>query len=344
MRGQKPGRTLAIAPWFAPKNKGAAIDPPGQAVVGLHKPIPVHECTMPPAITCIADCRSQLGEGCLWDAQTQCLWWLDIPPPSRIHCLHLATGEHKTWQSDVLLSAIALKADGALLVGGEQGLHHFDPATGQLTDFVRPENVVGNRGNDGAADAKGRFWFGTMQMNIGPKGEDLAVTQNSGALYKVEASGASTRMLSDIGITNGPCWSPDNTVFYVTDSRAQIMWAFDFDLERGTLTNQRIHNDCKDHGFPDGATVDAEGYIWSARWEGHCVLRIDPKGRIDRVVEMPASRPTCVCFGGPNLDQIFVTSSRAHVNAETLRRFPQQGGVFTFDPGVKGFAKHRFGR
>lgn len=298
---------------------------------------------MTPKITCLVESKNRLGEGCMWDEKTQCLWWLDIPLPSRIHRLHLPTGERKDWQFEVLLSAMALKADGTLLVGGECGLHHFNPETGILTDFAQPENISGNRGNDGAADARGRFWFGTMQQNIGPQGEDLDITRDSGALYRVDAAGLSTKMLDHVGVSNGPCWSPDNTVFYFSDSRAQIIYAFDFDLETGTLYNQRIHNDTKDHGYPDGATVDAEGFLWSARWEGHCVLRIDPKGRIDRIVEMPASRPTCVCFGGPDMDQLFVTSSRAHVDAATLARYPQQGSVFAFAPGVKGFAKHRFG-
>ena len=297
----------------------------------------------PAPITCIAQSNDRLGEGCMWDDKEQTLWWLDIPLPSRIHKFEPATGAHRSWQFNVILTAMALKHDGTLLVGGEHGLYCFDPATGALTEFAQPEERQGNRGNDGAADAAGRFWFGTMQQNIGPHGEDLDITRNSGALYRVEKNGASKLMVGEVGVSNGPCWSPDNKIFYFSDSRAQIIWAFDFDLTTGALTNKRVHNDTKDHGYPDGATVDAEGFLWSARWEGHCVLRIDPKGRIDRIVEMPASRPTCVCFGGKNLDTLYVTSSRAHVTEDVLQRYPLQGGVFCFDPKVKGFAKHRFG-
>ena len=297
----------------------------------------------PTPITCIAKSNDRLGEGCMWDEKEQALWWLDIAVPSRIHKLAPATGAHRSWQFNVMLTAMALKPDGTLLVGGEYGLYHFNPASGALSEFAQPENIKGNRGNDGAADAGGRFWFGTMQQNIGPKGEDLDITQSSGALYRVDQNGTSTKMLGDVGVSNGPCWSPDNKVFYFSDSRAQIIWAFDFDLSAGAITNQRIHNDTKDHGYPDGATVDSEGFLWSARWEGSCVLRIDPKGRIDRIVEMPASRPTCVCFGGANLDTMYVTSSKAHVMDDVLQRYPLQGGVFCFDPRVKGFAKYRFG-
>jgi L-arabinonolactonase len=298
---------------------------------------------MPIPITCIAKSNDRLGEGCMWDEKEQVLWWLDIPLPSRIHKLDPETGAHRSWQFNVILSCMALTPDGTLLVGGEHGLYHFSPATGALKEFAQPENVTGNRGNDGAADAAGRFWFGTMQQNIGPNGEDLDIIRNSGALYRVEKDGSSTKMFEDVGVSNGPCWSPDNKIFYFSDSRAQIIYAFDFDLSTGAISNKRIHNDTKDHGYPDGATVDAEGFIWSARWEGSCVLRIDPKGRIDRIVEMPATRPTCVCFGGAKLDTIYVTSSNAHVGGVVMKQYPLQGGVFCFDPHVKGFAKHRFG-
>ncbi len=297
----------------------------------------------PTPVTCIAKSNDRLGEGCMWDEKTQSLWWLDIPLPSRIHKLNPATGAHQSWQFNVILTAMALRADGTLLVGGEHGLYIFNPITGALTEFSQPENRDGNRGNDGAADASGRFWFGTMQQNIGPAGEDLDITRSSGALYRVEKDGSSKLMVDEVGVSNGPCWSPDNSTFYFSDSKAQIIWAYDFDLASGDLSNRRIHNDTKDHGYPDGATMDAEGFIWSARWEGSCILRIDPKGQIDRVVHMPASRPTCVCFGGPNLDVLYVTSSRAHVSGDVLAQYPLQGGVFCFHPQVKGFAKHRFG-
>ena len=123
---------------------------------------------------------------------------------------------------------------------------------------------------------------------------------------------------------------------------AQVIWAYDFDPEQGRISNRRVLNDTTEHGYPDGATVDAHGYIWSARWEGSCVLRIDPTGRIDRVVPMPARRVTNVCFGGARLDTLYVTTSRAHLTEEDLRRQPLQGGLFCFDPGVSGFEKHAF--
>ncbi len=294
-------------------------------------------------VTCLLETKDKLGEGCFWDSATQCLWWLDIIVPSAIRRLHVASGAYRTWQFDEMVAAMAMRKDGTLIVGTHRSVAVFNPETGALTPWrmIDPE-TPGNRGNDGACDAKGRFWFGTMTNNIGPLGEDLPITGSTGKLFRVDADGTATVMETGVGIANGPCWSPDNRIFYFTDSMAKVIWAYDFDLEAGTLFNKRVLNDTPDFGYPDGATVDAEGFIWSARWEASCVLRIAPDGRIDRVVPIPARRVTNVCFGGPRLDTMYVTTSRQHLEAEELRARPLQGGLFCFDPGVTGYEKHAF--
>ncbi len=296
------------------------------------------------AITCILEAKNKLGEGCLWDVEGQCLWWLDIAPISKLHILDPVSGATRHWTFPMILTCFALADSNRLLMGGEHGLFFFDPGTGALADFATPEiDRPQNRGNDGAADASGRFWFGTMQQNIAADGSDIDISQDSGALYRVWQDGVSKLMVDNVGVSNGPCWSPDNSVFYFSDSRNQIIWAFDFDLATGNLTNKRMFNNSKDHGYPDGATVDAEGYVWSARWEGSCILRIDPKGQIDRIIPMPVTRPTCVVFGGPKMDTIYVTSSAANLPADVFKKHPLSGGLFCFDPGVTGYAKNKFG-
>jgi sugar lactone lactonase YvrE len=294
-------------------------------------------------VTCLVPAADSLGEGCLWDAGAQCLWWIDIARPSRIHRLDPASGAHRVWYSSLLLTAIALRNGGGLVLGGEDGVYSFDPETGAISLFVRPEtDRPQNRFNDGACDPQGRLWIGTMFQNIGPAGEDLDIPADTGALYRVDGAGASQRMEDHIGVSNGPCWSPDGGTFYFSDSRNQVIFAYDFDGATGGLSNRRVFNDCKDHGYPDGATVDAEGFLWSARWQGACVLRIDPRGRIDRVIAMPALRPTCVCFGGESLDTMYVTSSKAHLDQASMARYPLQGGLFCFHPGVVGTPKFKF--
>jgi sugar lactone lactonase YvrE len=299
---------------------------------------------MNPPVICIAKSNDSLGEACLWDAARGLLWWLDIARPTRIHFIDPATGRHRSWYSDRLLTALALCADGSLIAASAAGLDYFDPDTGALTPFCAPENDrPQNRSNDGACDSAGRLWIGTMHENIGPHGEDLVIPADSGALYRVDAAGKSVRMIDTVGVSNGPCWSPDDRVFYFSDSSHQIIWAFDFDAASGDISNRRVFNDTKLHGYPDGATVDAEGFLWSARWDGRCVLRIDPKGRIDRIVAMPCQRPTCVVFGGKKLDTLYVTSSRAHLPADEVKDHPLNGGLFALNPGVRGFEKNKFG-
>lgn len=296
-----------------------------------------------PAVSCVVESADLLGEGCLWDQAAGALWWLDIARPSRIHRLVVATGDHKIWTSKLLLTTLGLRRNGGLVVGGEDGVYTFDPKTGVNTLLCHPEtDRPRNRFNDGACDPQGRLWIGTMQQNIGANGEDLDITQNSGALYCVAGDGTSTRREDNIGVSNGPCWSPDGRTFYFSDSRNQVIYAYDFNAADGTISNRWVLNDTKDYGYPDGATVDAEGYIWSARWDGACVLRISPDGVIDRVVPISALRPTCLCFGGAKLDQIYVTSSRAHLPAASMLQYPQQGGVFGFSPGVRGQLKYQF--
>ena len=294
-------------------------------------------------VTCLLEAQDKLGEGCFWDAAAQTLWWLDIIEPSAIHRLHVASGAHRKWQFTEKVTAMAKRNDGTVLVGTHTGLAIFNPETGALTPWRRidPE-TPGNRGNDGACDARGRFWFGTMMNNIGLRGEDLPITSSTGRLFRIDATGEAAVMEQDIGVSNGHCWSPDGRTFYFSDSKAQIIYAYDFDADAGTISNRRVLNDTRDHGYPDGATVDAQGFIWSARWEGACVLRIDPKGRIDRVVPMPAKRVTNVCFGGPQLDTLYATSSRQGLSPEDLRDRPLSGGLFCFDPGVSGFEKPAF--
>jgi sugar lactone lactonase YvrE len=292
-------------------------------------------------IQCVVASQDKLGEGSLWDASTQSLWWLEIARPSRVHRFTPASGEHKIWISPLLLSMIAKKSSGGFIVGGEDGVYSFDPASGATTLFCKPESdIPRNRMNDGAVDPQGRLWIGSMMQNIGPDGGDLPITHDTGNLFCVAADGGSKKHASNIGVSNGPCWSPDVETFYFADSKNQIIYAYDFN--NGDIQNRRILNDTKEYGYPDGMVTDTEGFIWSARWDGSCVLRIDPKGRIDRIVPIPATRVTCPVFGGPDLDTLYLTTSRAHVSAETLAAYPDQGGVFAFKPGVKGMLKNTF--
>ncbi len=188
---------------------------------------------------------------------------------------------------------MAKRKDGTILVGSHRGINVFDPATGALFARTRiGKDLPGNRGNDGACDAMGRFWFGSMMNNVGDLGADLPITADTGVLYRIDADGTATVMERSIGVSNGPCWSPDNRIFYFTDSRNQVIWAYDFNLAEGTIQSPRVQR--ARTRLSRWRDRRCRGFLWSARWEGSCVLRIDPKGRIDASSRCRAARHQCL--------------------------------------------------
>lgn len=295
------------------------------------------------AANCAVDAKDRLGEGAFWCPVEQAVYWLDIAMPSALQRFTPADGRHDRWPMPEMISAMAKRRDGTLLVASQSGLNIFDPKQPDLRGVANPEAAQpGNRSNDGAPDAKGRFWLGTMQNNLGPKAEEIPITQKSGALWRIEPDLSASAVVTGLGITNGIAWSPDNRTLYVIDTMEQTIFAYDFNLDTGTVGNKRVFNDVKDLGYADGSCIDAEGYLWNARWEGSAVVRIAPSGKIDAVVPIPATRVTSCAFGGPELDTLYVTTSRLGLDAETLERYPQQGGLFALKPGVKGLPRPQF--
>jgi sugar lactone lactonase YvrE len=294
-------------------------------------------------VPCIVDCRDKIGEGAFWCPDEQAVYWLDVPMPSLLHRFVPSSGRHDTWPMPEMITAMAKRTDGSLLIASQNGINLFDPAQGKLNRKVAPEaGKPLNRSNDGAPDATGRFWMGTMMNNLGPDGNDLPITEPSGALWCVNPDFSFKEMISEITITNGVVWSPDSKTLYVADSALQVIHAYDFDLARAAVLNRRVFSDIKDLGYPDGAAIDSEGYLWSARWEGHCVARLAPDGTVDRIVPIPASRVTSCAFGGKDLKTLYVTTARHGLTADVAARYPQQGGVFAFEAPVAGLPRPRF--
>jgi sugar lactone lactonase YvrE len=150
-------------------------------------------------------------------------------------------------------------------------------------------------------------------------------------------------MATDVHLSNGIDWSPDDRVMYYTDSLRHAIWAYDFDLETGEIDGRRPFARVPDDaGVPDGLCVDAEGFVWRAHWGGWRVTRYAPDGRIDRVIELPAAQITCPVFGGPNLDVHYVSSAANGLTGADFAKAPDGGGLFTLDAGVRGEAANRF--
>lgn len=294
-------------------------------------------------VDCVVDSRDRIGEGAFWCHDEEALYWLDVPMPSCLHRFVPKTGRHDSWPMPEMITALAKRSDGTLLVASESGLGFFDPRHPVLKNVaaLEPEKPS-NRSNDGAPDARGRFLIGTMQNNLGPNGEAIPISSASGGLWSIAPDLERREVANGLNITNGVVWSPDSRVLYVADSMIQRIFAFDYDLDTGSLANRRVFSAIEDLGYPDGAAVDSAGYVWSARWDGHCVARFAPDGALDYVVPIPASNVTSCAFGGHDLATLYVTTARLDVAPEVLRRYQQQGGVFAFRPGVAGTPRPRF--
>lgn len=287
-------------------------------------------------ITCIADLKCEIGEGCFWDAQEQALYFVDILPGD---LFRLKEGKLDRWNFGEPLGCLALDKNGQAVLALKSGIHRFDFASGSRQLIAHPEaDRPQNRFNDGAVDRQGRFWAGTMKLSGQP--------ERTGAFYRLDADLAITRHFDETFTTNGLAFSPDGRTLYFSDSNPEVrtIWACDYNPNTGTPSNQRVFFDTRQvAGRPDGGTVDAEGCYWMAGVSGWQLVRIRPDGVIDRIVDFPVEKPSRPWFGGPNLDILYVTSLRAGLTPGTEARQSQAGGLFAITGlGVKGLAQPRF--
>jgi L-arabinonolactonase len=289
-------------------------------------------------IEIVADVKTTLGEGPLWDVEQERLYWIDSFD-GRIFRATADGREIRAWDVPEKIGSMALRKDGnGAVVSLANGFFLLDFKTGELELIVDPEpDKPNNRINDGKVDKRGRFIAGSMDtMEEGP----------NGALYRLDPDFTLHKLDSDIIVSNGPCWSPDGKIFYFADSWSGEIWAYDYDLETGNVSNRRTFTkiDTSRGGAADGATVDAEGFLWSAQVYDGKVIRYAPDGSVDRVIEMPVKKVTSCMFGGPNLDILYITS----MAKPPLPRFPGdgvlRGSLFAIhDLGIKGVPEPRFG-
>ena len=289
-------------------------------------------------------CENVLGEGAFWDARRGLLWWLDVPLPSRLYSLDPASGDVRHYDMPEMITSMRAKKDGAgLIVACHSGISSFDYASGTLRHEFDPEpQRPYNRSNDGGTDARGRFWFGTMQNNIAPNGTGIDLAEGAGTLFRLDPDFTLTPFETDIWIPNTVCWSPDNRTMYFCDTVSGVISAYDFDLAAGVMSNKRPFATFE-RGVPDGSCVDAEGYLWNARWDGACVVRFTPEGKVDIVVDLPVGRVTSCAFGGPDLADLYITTGRYGMSDAELAAAPESGNLFVCRPGVKGLAAPEFG-
>ena len=275
--------------------------------------------------------KDELGEGPLWHPAEQALYWVDIE--GRLyHRYQPGTGEHEVVRVGMRIGALAFRASGGLLLAAESGFAFFDPASGSLTMLANPEeNKPNTRFNDGAVDRAGRFWAGTL-------GDPRA-----NHLYRFDPARAVTCMENGVDISNGIGWSPDNRVMYYVDSTPGRIYAYDFDLGGGVISNRRILVDRSAlPGVPDGLTVDAHGFLWVAVWGGSCLERYTPSGKLERRIDLPVEFPTSVTFGGPAMTDLYITSAQVEIPIAERARFPLAGNLFRLRNAGQGLPEPFF--
>jgi sugar lactone lactonase YvrE len=287
-------------------------------------------------IDCVVKAEALVGEGPIWDDRAQVLWWVDIKAPS-LHRYEPATGETRSWPMPSRLGTVALRERGGLVGAFKDGFCWIDPETGAVTPIADPEaHLPDNRFNDGGVDAAGRFWAGTM---------DDAEQDPTGHLYRLDPSGKVKSYEAHISITNGVDWSLDGRTLYFTDTTGGTIYAYAFDPATGEPGGRRVFAQVPESdGHPDGLVVDAEDHVWGAHWGGARFTRYRPDGSIERVLPIPAPQVTSACFGGPNLDILYVTSAVIGLDDATRALYPAAGSVFAVTGlGIKGRPTRRFG-
>lgn len=251
------------------------------------------------------------GEGPLWSAKDQALYWTDINR-FLLQRYHPASASVRYWVFDEPVCATGLTdTPGVLVLALGSKLILWNEATDERADFATPEtNLPASRLNDGRPSPFGDFWVGSMQNNVNENGQGQPVSDpHLGTLYRVRSDGGVTVQDRDLGISNTLCWSPDETVFYFGDTLQNTIFAWDYDVTTGEITNKRPFFAGFERGRPDGSAIDSEGYLWNARYGGSCIVRVAPDGSVDRVIDMPVSNLTSCTFGGPDLKTLYVTSA-----------------------------------
>jgi sugar lactone lactonase YvrE len=281
-----------------------------------------------PAVDLVLDAGADLAEGPLWDAGRGALWWVDVLA-GRINCLELDPLRNHVTEVGQTVSALGHRADGTLVVALQSGLAVLDPQSGSLQcRLVLDEDWPQNRFNDGKVDRHGRFWAGTMDVN-GASGH--------GTLYRLDADWRLEPVVGDVTISNGLDWSVDDRLMFYVDTATQRIDVLDFDAESGAVSGRRpfaeVH---RAEGTPDGLAVDVEGGVWVAVFYAGAVYHFDRSGRRIGEIRLPVSAVSSCTFGGPKLDELYITTARAGLRADELATQPHAGAIFRVEVDTPG--------
>jgi L-arabinonolactonase len=283
-----------------------------------------------------------LGECILWNDLEDAFLWTDIQD-RKLYRYHPASDDLTWWDTPERLCSFGLVHGGAedpLIAAFESGIGMYRYRSGEVEWLARPEEAVsGTRFNDGRVDRQGRFWTGTMIE--GDRAVDARGEEVTAALYRLDRDECS-RMRDGLRITNSLCWSLDSTRQYLADSPTRVIHRYDFHPATGTLLDRRVFARVESPGEPDGSCIDAEDHLWNAHWGSAQIVRYRPDGSVSLVLPLPVSQPTCICFGGRELNLLAVTSARDQLDESTVAGQPLAGAMFLFETEYRGVPEARY--
>ncbi len=284
---------------------------------------------------------AKVGESPIWDVDEQRIYWVDTPG-KKIFRAAPDGRDLEFWEAPMEVGSICLRKGGGAVVALEKGVYLLDFSSGRFEKLADADaGHPALRLNDGKVDARGRFIFGSFDADsYDPRQPGVALTTKA-SLSRLDPDLSVHRFDTGIACVNGPCWSPDQRIFYYADTVLNVVWAADWDAGTGQISNKRRFLSCDPGaGLADGATVDAEGYFWCAFFGGSAIRRYAPDGSLDRVVQLPVQNVTSLIFGGAELDTIYVTSAGAHFGTTSD---PLGGHLFALSGlGIRGVAEQRF--
>ena len=288
---------------------------------------------------CVAPTGDVCGEGVVWHAVHNAVYWSDINR-FLIHRLSLADSSVRSWIFEEPVTALCLTdRDDVLEVVLGSGVILWEPGRDLRHEALfRLDGWPSVRLNEARPDPRGSLWAGSMRNNVHPDGSSGDVGGQDGILVRIDPNGRATCFREKIGISNTLAWSPDCRHFYFGDTLANVIWVYDYDASTGAISNERPFLEGFGRGYPDGSAVDSEGCLWNCRFYGNCIVRVAPDGKIDRVVEMPVKNITTCTFGGADLQTLFVTTA----SAEAPRGDRLAGSLFAIRTDVKGQPENRF--
>jgi len=276
-----------------------------------------------------------LGEGAIWNHETNELYWIDIEGKS-LNILNPKTKLNRSFSTASQIGTVVPKNKDEALIALVDGIYTINLNTGQTTVFADMKvALVGCRLNDGKCDPAGRFWVGSMNWQQ---------KKGKAKLYMIQNDHSITTKIDSVTISNGIVWTKDKKIMYYIDTPTSQIKAYDYDNATGNISNERVAVQVDPAlGFPDGMTIDEEDMVWVGMWNGNAVIRFNPKtGKVLQKIQVPAHNVTSCAFGGENLETLYITSAKLDMTPEELEKYPLAGSVFKVNPGVKGVKSNFF--